>query len=136
MAHGHGRALRRRAPADSRHTRSRSGTSVRTFGRTALVAALAVGLVACSGDDDDDTAGGGGDDAEAATGQDAALPDGWDGYESETYADDANWLCRPGMDGDACTAEDLDATAVDAAGALEPAPHEVAQDPPVDCFYV
>lgn len=120
MAHGHGGALR----------------------RAVLLAVVALaGTLACSGGDDSDDGtagggnGGGGEDGSRDSGG-PALPDGWDGYESETYADPANWLCLPGGDTDACTAEDLDATAVDAAGELSPAPHEPAEDPPVDCFYV
>lgn len=93
-------------------------------------------LAACSsGGGDGDRPG---DDAGGATGTGAAevaLPEGYDGYTSETYADDSHWLCRPGAEDDVC-ARDLDATAVTADGSTEVIPHEVADDPPVDCFYV
>jgi|RhiMethySRZTD1v2_1073278.scaffolds.fasta_scaffold02357_19 DUF3089 family protein len=80
------------------------------------------------------------DDGEAAgddtpTTDPPALPAGYDGYTSTTYADDANWLCKPGIADDAC-AIDLDATAVAADGETEVVEHQVADDPPVDCFYV
>src|SRR5690606_9130171 len=52
------------------------------------------------------------------------------------YADDANWLCRPGMAGNVCTETDLDATVVEADGTTTVEPFEPAEDPPVDCFYV
>ena len=41
----------------------------------------------------------------------APLPAGYANYVSEIYADDANWLCKPGMADDVC-ARDLDATIV------------------------
>ena len=66
----------------------------------------------------------------------AALPDGWASYESDQYGGEANWLCKPGLDGDVCTGEDLDATAVAGDLSTEPAPFEAAADPAVDCFYV
>jgi hypothetical protein len=102
----------------------------------ATVLALALVAAACSGDDDS----AGRDDAPATTttdtsGEAAALPEGYEGYTSELYADDANWLCKPGKQDDVC-ARDLDATSVAADGSTEVMPHEVAEDPPVDCFYV
>ena len=63
------------------------------------------------------------------------LPDGYEGYTSETYADDAHWLCKPGIADDVCVG-DLDATVVNANGSTEVEPHEVAADPAIDCFYV
>ncbi|WP_420452222.1 DUF3089 domain-containing protein [Ilumatobacter sp.] len=65
----------------------------------------------------------------------APLPEGYDGYVSEVYADDSSWMCRPGLADDVCEG-DLDATAVFADGTTEPRPHEAATDPAVDCFYV
>lgn len=100
-------------------------------------AALALALVgACSsGDDDagDADAGGSGDAGGAAT--DVALPEGYEGYVTESYADDAHWLCKPGIADDVCS-RDLDATAVAADGSTEVIEHVPADDPPVDCFYV
>ena len=61
--------------------------------RTATVggrAVVALASIACSSGDDDGA---------------AARPDHRhhrrrpDGYVSEVYADDANWLCRPGVEG-------------------------------------
>jgi hypothetical protein len=106
----------------------------------ALVALLAA-TAACSSGDDDDA---GGDDTTATTtaGADsgagaeaAALPEGYEGYETESYADDAHWLCKPGIDDDVCSRE-LDATVVNADGTTEVQPFEAAEDPPIDCFYV
>jgi len=99
----------------------------------ATVLALALVAAACSGDDDS----AGSDDAQdtTTTTEAVALPEGYEGYTSELYADDANWLCKPGKQDDVC-ARDLDATSVAADGSTEVMPHEVAEDPPVDCFYV
>jgi len=51
------------------------------------------------------------------------------------YAQDASWLCRPGVDDGTCSTN-LDAVAVDAKGARTPAPYAAAKDPPIDCFYI
>ena len=51
------------------------------------------------------------------------------------YGQTANWVCRPGVDDGTCSAN-LDALKVATDGARTPAPHIVAKDPPVDCFYV
>ena len=52
------------------------------------------------------------------------------------YANDANWLCRPGRR-DACSTEGLDATQVDADGKLTKIPFTLAsKKQKVDCFYV
>jgi hypothetical protein len=101
----------------------------------ATVLALALVAAACSGGDDDDSASR--DEAEDATTttEAAALPEGYEGYTSERYADDANWLCKPGKQDDVC-ARDLDATSVAADGSTEVVSHEVAEDPAIDCFYV
>lgn len=53
---------------------------------------------------------------------------------SAVYADEANWLCRPGRD-DAC-AVDLTSTVVEASGAMRSEPFQRAADASVDCFYV
>lgn len=63
------------------------------------------------------------------------VPAGYEGYVSEIYADDAVWLCRPGIADNICE-RDLDTTLVFADGATEVVPHVDAVDPPVDCFYV
>jgi len=105
----------------------------------ALGAVVAAALVAaCSSGDGTGAGDGSGDEADGATGTTAAevaLPDGYEGYTSEIYTDEARWLCRPGAADDVC-ARDLDATAVAADGSTEVIAHEVADDPPVDCFYV
>lgn len=97
-----------------------------------LALALALLAAACSGDD-----GGATGDATTTTASatDVALPDGYEDHTSDIYVDDANWLCKPGIDDDVC-GRDLGATAVAADGSTEVREHEVADDPPVDCFYV
>jgi hypothetical protein len=99
----------------------------------ALAAALAAFAVSCSSGDDDAS----GDEEAGAdtTAAEAALPAGYEGYASEVYADDAHWLCKPGIADDVCS-RDLDATAVAADGSTEVIEHRVADHPPVDCFYV
>ena len=97
----------------------------------ALVATGLVLAAACSGG----SAGDGAAADETTTTEAPALPAGYDGYTSTTYADDAHWLCKPGIAEDACSI-DLDATSVAADGSTEVEPHEVADEPPVDCFYV
>ena len=51
------------------------------------------------------------------------------------YSKSASWACRPGVDDGTCSTN-LDAIKIDAAGGRTPAPHIVAKDPPIDCFYV
>ncbi|HEY8525772.1 MAG TPA: DUF3089 domain-containing protein [Acidimicrobiales bacterium] len=110
----------------------------------ALLAACALAGAAgtaCSSDDDTPEEGGGDPAAVAEGGVDeptaaaAELPEGYENYESGLYAGDENWLCRPDLTDDVCH-RDLDATVVNADGSTEVEPHEAAEDPPVDCFYV
>jgi hypothetical protein len=96
----------------------------------ALIAAVA----ACSGGGERDAVGAGASGPSVGD-PDALLPDGYTDYVSATYADDANWVCRPGRANDVCS-RNLDATAVAADGSTEVEPHEAAADPPIDCFYV
>jgi pimeloyl-ACP methyl ester carboxylesterase len=97
-----------------------------------LTLAGVLAATACSASDDDD----GADDAgDTATTTAPELPAGYSGHTSAIYADDANWLCKPGIADDVC-GRDLDATAVAADGSTEVIEHEAADDPPVDCFYV
>jgi len=51
------------------------------------------------------------------------------------YSNPTSWACRPGVDDGTCSAG-LDALKIDTANARTPAPHLVAKDPPIDCFYV
>ena len=112
-------------------------------GRRFTTIVLAVALTAlgasCSSGDGDDDADDAGAEAEGAGGDSTAaeveLPEGYEGYTSENYADDAHWLCKPGIADDVCS-RDLDATSVAADGSTEIVEHEVAEDPPIDCFYV
>jgi hypothetical protein len=112
------------------------------------VLAAGGGLAACS-DDEEPTETGAGDDVDATaddgdgegdgdgtTTTVAALPADYEGYASELYADEANWLCKPGKAGDVCTETNLDATVVEADGTTEVETHTPADDPPIDCFYV
>jgi Protein of unknown function (DUF3089) len=100
--------------------------------------ALAIGAAACS----DDNGGGSGPkpstsatetgNAKADAGE---LPAAYRNYHSDLYADDANWLCKPGIDKNVCE-RDLDATSVAGDGTVKVEEHEAAADPPIDCFYV
>lgn len=106
-----------------------------------LGVALATAVAACSDDDGTTEAGttqpgDGGGSAGGNTSTTVALPADYEGYTSELYADDANWLCKPGKQGDLCTETDLDATVVQADGTTEVETFTPADDPPVDCFYV
>jgi hypothetical protein len=103
--------------------------------RTSVAFGLALALVvAACGDDDSDASDDG--DGDATTSEDQAVDESpYAGYESEQYAGDANWLCRPGIEDDVCS-RDLDATVIHADGTTEVERHEPAEDPPVDCFYV
>lgn len=56
-------------------------------------------------------------------------------YVSDTYADAAHWLCRPGMAENPCETG-LDVTVINDDGTTELRPHEVAEDPAFDCFYL
>jgi Protein of unknown function (DUF3089) len=100
---------------------------------TAVAGAALVLAAACSSSDD--SAGSGGDGASETTTTTSALPAGYAGHSSAVYADDANWLCKPGIADDVCS-RDLDATAVAADGTAEVVAHEADPDAPVDCFYV
>ncbi len=71
--------------------------------------------------------------ASAAGAQAPAMPPDGPGGAID-YAQEGNWLCRPGR-ADACSAS-LDAVAYDRAGTRAPVPFVPAADPPVDCFYV
>jgi hypothetical protein len=97
-----------------------------------LVCVVVLAAAACGGDD-----GGGGEaasDTTGATTTTAEVATPYEGYESVSYADGRNWLCRPDQD-DICDTP-LDATAVHADGTVEVVEHEAATDPAVDCFYV
>jgi hypothetical protein len=103
----------------------------RVRSRHVLVALIVALVAAARSGDDADTAGGG----------DAAGPAEADGVDelpagyAEVDADDAHWLCKPGIANDVC-ARDLDATVVLADGTTEVERHRAADDPPVDCSYV
>lgn len=60
--------------------------------------------------------------------------DPYDGYTSDVYGDDANWICRPDLSDDECRALDVTAIASDGTRTVEE--REPAADPPIDCFYV
>jgi hypothetical protein len=103
----------------------------RLRGAAALLVGCAVVMASCSSG-----GSGGGDGAESGPDAESTqLPEGYEGYRSDLYADDGNWLCKPGLSDDVCH-RDLDATVVNADGTTEVEEHEPADDPPVDCFYV
>jgi hypothetical protein len=76
-------------------------------------------------------AGSGGAGAMAGSGGMAALPM----LAPADYAQDANWLCRPGLASDECTKE-LTATEVLPDGTRMPTSLPAAVDAPIDCFYI
>jgi hypothetical protein len=106
----------------------------------AVALAAATMLAACSGDDSspDPAAADPARDTSEATSttapSPAALPDGWEGYESDVYSDPAVWICRGDTD-DVCD-RDLDATVVHADGSTEVEAFAPVADAPVDCFYL
>jgi hypothetical protein len=57
------------------------------------------------------------------------------GYASALYGDDARWLCRPDLPGDACHA-DTSATELRADGTRAAVPSATIDARPIDCFYV
>jgi hypothetical protein len=97
--------------------------------RLAILPLLAIAIVAAACSDDN---GGGSGDAKGDAGE---LPAAYRDYHSDLYANDANWLCKPGIDENVCE-RDLDATSVASDGTVEVEQHEAAADPPIDCFYV
>ncbi len=106
---------------------------------TALaVAALA--LAACSSDDS--TADGDTDAGDAttstSTGADTPTTAAIDtSAASGVYGEMANWMCHPALDdADNRCLEDLDVTVVAADGSTEVVPHEVAEEPAIDCVYI
>jgi pimeloyl-ACP methyl ester carboxylesterase len=96
--------------------------------RLAILPVLVLAIVAAACTDDN---GGGSGDAKGNAGE---LPAAYRDYHSDLYADDANWLCKPGIDKNVCD-RDLDATRVARDGTVEVEQHEAAADPPIDCFY-
>lgn len=96
------------------------------------VVALAAFASACAGDDDT-VAPVAPTSAPVGATTTAAPP--YAGYRSDLYAQPDKWLCRPDLRDDVCR-EDLDVTVVEPDGTTRTTPHEVASDPPVDCFYV
>jgi Protein of unknown function (DUF3089) len=97
-----------------------------------LWAPAVLGLVAgaCGGDGDAETSGG-----TEAGGRREAVVDPYEGHTSATYDGTANWICHPDLgDGDQC--HDLSATEVAPGGSTSRTDLEMAQDPPVDCFYL
>jgi hypothetical protein len=110
----------------------------RLRGAAALLVGCAIVVASCSSGGSgggDGAAGGDGGGSGDGTTEPAQLPDGYAGYRSQLYADDAHWLCKPDLSDDVCH-RDLDATVVNADGTTEVQPHEPADDPDVDCFYV
>ncbi len=71
----------------------------------------------------------------ADNGADATNP--YAGYVSALYEGPENWLCRPGIEGEASACQgDLSATLVFADGSTQLEVSPVATSPAVDCFYV
>ena len=108
-----------------------------------LAACLAAGaLAACSSDDTTDTSGDTTETTDVPAGTEGT--DGTEGSgpdmaaEAEgVYGEMGNWMCHPALDDaeNRCL-DDLDVTVVNADGTTEIVPHEVAEDPAIDCFYI
>ncbi len=52
------------------------------------------------------------------------------------YGEDANWVCHPGRDDDACTSADLTATEILPDGSTRVVEHRRTEEPAYDCFYI
>lgn len=52
------------------------------------------------------------------------------------YSNDAFWMCKPGIENDACKEELAATEALPDGGFGEPIAHEVNPDPDFDCFYI
>lgn len=91
---------------------------------TPAIAPLAL-LIACAGKAE----------SEAGAEDSASGDTGPDGYRSAVYSDEAAWLCHPDKADDVCDAN-LDATAIAADGTATIVPHNRADNPDFDCFYV
>lgn len=107
--------------------------SIRSLCALALPACLL--LAAACGDDGDPEQPDGASEPSGGDGEETSAEPFYGGHRSDVYSDDANWVCKPGLADDVCS-RDLDATVVHADGTTEVQPHEPAQDPDVDCFYV
>ena len=70
----------------------------------------------------------------SAPGESREATNPYPGYSSATYADPANWLCRPDKD-DVCDT-DMDATSIKATGKTKVERFRAAKKPKIDCFYV
>lgn len=113
--------------------------------RVFLAAVLLAGLAACSDDSGDDVSAG--DDTSPTTAVDGdatTVTDALDdettssttaAFVSERYADPEYWVCLPDRDDDPCTTN-LDYTVLEQDGTTEVVAHEVAVDPPIDCFFI
>jgi Protein of unknown function (DUF3089) len=100
------------------------------------LAALLVVAGACSGDDDDSGQGPSAGSQEPESDAASDVVDPYDGHTSETYDGTTNWLCHPDLADADDQCRDLSATQVGADGTQQPYELAVAEDPPIDCFYV
>lgn len=91
--------------------------------RNVLALAVSLGLLATACGDDS-----------GPPSQETAAPF-YGGHESDIYADDAHWLCKPDIADDVCD-RDLTATVVHADGTTEIEEHQPTDDAAVDCFYI
>jgi len=120
---------------------------MRLVTRLLLTALLVAGLAACSDDRGDDVSAG--DDTSPTTAADAdattttgsaedeepAPPTTAVPFVSERYADPTYWVCLPDRADDPCTTN-MDYTSLAEDGTTEVVAHEVAVDPPIDCFFI
>lgn len=115
--------------------------------RVLLAAVLLAGLVSCSDDSGDDVSAGddtspttaaepdpstttGAPDDDGPTSPTTAAP-----FVSERYAGPEYWVCLPDRADDPCTTN-MDYTNLAEDGTTEVVAHEVAVDPPIDCFFI
>ncbi len=76
----------------------------------------------------------GGDDGGRKDGDGGAVVDVYEGHTSDAYDGTTNWICHPDRDDDQC--RDLSTTEISPGGSTSQRDLGVAEDPPVDCFYV
>jgi hypothetical protein len=96
--------------------------------RAALLVALTLVAISCSGNDTSD------EKAAVSTTSTTAPKPIYGGFTSAVYAKPASWLCRPDKD-DVCDT-DMDADVIEADGSSTVEHFALAKDPKIDCFYV
>lgn len=116
--------------------------ATRRSASVALLVLLLAGVAACSDDETASTSDTDTEDSDESTSSTAAddattssTTPPTSAFTSELYAGPESWVCRPDIPNDPCTT-DMDYTILQENGTTEVVPHEVASDPPIDCFYL